>query len=438
MIHAILKAAQALLVPVAGVIAMVVLLPLLAGYILLIKRKIIADRPEQQDQPERPLAPSASARRLLQPFEDVWALALQPDAPPRHADKLLFWLAPMLAAAIALLACSAIPFGPAFPMADLNVGVLFILAVASLGIYVILLGGASASNHDSLGALRGAARYLSYGMVAALALASALMLAGSLSLRQIVQAQYDQGTWFILYAPIGFFAYLAASIVQVRHPSGDPGSGAGFLRALGILAEYANMIVFAGLATTLFFGGWLRPFARFHDHFLSTPVEMLDALPALLFLALAFYGASAAPQQRSQAHKIAIGSGAGLCVLLAAVMAASLFAAPGVMAAVHGAFWFLAKALACLYGFVWLRFTFPLYRFDRLMRAAWQFLIPLTLANLIGVGIAIVLREQLGVNPFFPSLVMTVATAGVAAWLWGGRNERGARQSAPQAADGGW
>ena len=172
MIHAILKAAQALLVPVAGVIAMVILLPLLAGYILLIKRKIIADRPEQQDQPERPLAPSASARRLLQPFEDVWALALQPDAAPRHTDKLLFWLAPMLAAAIALLACSAIPFGPAFPMADLNVGVLFILAVASLGIYVILLGGASASNHDSLGALRGAARYLSYGTVAALALAS--------------------------------------------------------------------------------------------------------------------------------------------------------------------------------------------------------------------------------------------------------------------------
>jgi lipopolysaccharide export LptBFGC system permease protein LptF len=98
-------------------------------------------------------------------------------------------------------------------------------------------------------------------------------------------------------------------------------------------------------------------------------------------------------------------------------MAAALFASPAVMAGIHGAFWFMAKVVAYLYAFLWFRFTFPRYRFDQLMRLGWRFLIPLALVNVIDVGIAIILRQELGWSPFWAMLLMTLVTLGVAMWL---------------------
>jgi NADH-quinone oxidoreductase subunit H len=256
-----------------------------------------------------------------------------------------------------------------------------------------------------------------------------LLLAGSLSMKEIVQAQMDQGVWFVFYVPFGFFIYLVASIAETNRapfdlPEADSEIVAGYMTeysgfrwALYFLAEYANVIIVAGVATTLFFGGWLRPLTRYRDHFPGTSVELLDVVPTLAMIALAIYCFRLAPKQpmRVQSRVMA---GAGLaCVGIAAALFAALFGATGVREGVHGAFWFLVKVGAYIYCFMWIRFTFPRYRFDQLMRLSWQFLIPLALVNVIGVGVAIVLRERWDWNPFFSLVPTTLATLGVAAWL---------------------
>jgi NADH-quinone oxidoreductase subunit H len=191
----------------------------------------------------------------------------------------------------------------------------------------------------------------------------------------------------------------------------------GFRWSLYFLAEYANMIIVAGIATTLFLGGWLRPFPRVHEHLLGTSVELLDALPSLIFLALGLYCFRLTPRQPVQIQKLVMAAVGGLCLLLAGAMAGALFAPPAVMQGVHGGFWFMAKVMTYLYAFLWIRFTFPRYRFDQLMRLGWRFLIPLALVNVIGVGTAIVLEQQWGWNPRLAELITLIATIGVAVWL---------------------
>ncbi len=248
-------------------------------------------------------------------------------------------------------------------------------------------------------------------------------------MKEIVQAQYDQGTWFIFSVPVGFFIYMVGSIAETNRapfdlPEAESELVAGYMTeysgfrwSLYFLAEYANMIIVAGIATTLFLGGWLRPFARWHDHFPGTSLEFFDVIPSLVFLGAAAYCFYLAPKQPVQIQKIVMAAFGGACLLLAGAMAAALFASPVVMAGIHGAFWFMAKVVAYLYAFLWFRFTFPRYRFDQLMRLGWRFLIPLALVNVIDVGIAIILRQELGWSPFWAMLLMTLVTLGVAMWL---------------------
>jgi NADH-quinone oxidoreductase subunit H len=191
----------------------------------------------------------------------------------------------------------------------------------------------------------------------------------------------------------------------------------GFRWSLYFLAEYANMVIVAGIATTVFLGGWLRPLASFHEHFPGTSIEWPDAFPSLLTLGVAFYCLSLAPKQPVKIQKIVMLAVAILCFILSGALLGALFAPTGVMQGIHGAFWFMAKVFAYLYAFLWFRFTFPRYRFDQLMRLGWRFLIPLALVNVIGVGVAIVLRQQLGWGPVASLIPTTLATLGVAIWL---------------------
>jgi NADH:ubiquinone oxidoreductase subunit H len=177
------------------------------------------------------------------------------------------------------------------------------------------------------------------------------------------------------------------------------------------------MIIVAGIATTLFLGGWLRPFARWHDHFPGTSLEFFDVLPSLVFLGAALYCFKLAPKQPVQIQKLVMAALGAVCLLLAGAMAAALFASPAVMAGIHGAFWFMAKVITYLYAFLWFRFTFPRYRFDQLMRLGWRFLIPLALVNVIAVGIAIILKQEWGWNPLIAATLMNIVTLGVAMWL---------------------
>jgi len=413
-----------LILPIIYGVVIVAILPLAAGYIVLAERKIMADM-QARLGPMR-----VGPHGLLQPIADALKLLLKEDIIPENADKFLFWLAPVASVGMALLAYAALPFGPAFQVADLNVGLLFILAVSSLGIYGIVLGGwASNSHYSLLGALRSAAQLVSYETAAGLGLVSALVWAGSLSMKAIVLAQYDRGVWFVFYAPVGFFIYMVGSVAETNRapfdlPEAESELVAGYMTeysgfrwALYFLAEYANMVVVAGIATTLFLGGWLRPFAGYRDHFPGTSIELLNLLPTLVFLAVAAYCFRLVPRQPVKIQKHVMAAVAGLCIVLAGVMFAALYAPAGVMAGIHGAFWFLAKVGAYIYVFLWFRFTFPRYRFDQLMRLGWRFLIPLALVNVIGAAVAVALSEQWGVPPVVSAIVMSIATIAVAAWL---------------------
>ena len=387
--------------PVLFALVIVALLPLVAGYIVLMERKVMADM-QVRLGPMR-----VGPHGLLQPIADAVKLLLKEDIIPENADRLVFWGAPLISVTTAMLALAALPIGPFFQIADLNIGLLFILGISSLGIFGTVLGGwASNSHYSLLGALRSAAQLVSYETSAGMAIVGALLLAGTLSTRGIVQAQSDTGWWFIFVAPVGFFIYLVASIAETnRAPFDMPEAESelvagymteysGFRWALYFLAEYTNMIVVASIATTLFLGGWLRPFAN------TRALNFLDYLPPLLMVWVAGYCFRRTPKQPVAVQKMFMAAVGVLCIVLAGVLAMPLVAPAGSLlasskAGIHGAFWFLFKVGAYIYVFMWLRFTFPRYRFDQLMRLGWQFLVPLSIVNVMGIGLGLALHRQL-------------------------------------------
>jgi NADH-quinone oxidoreductase subunit H len=411
------------LLPVIFAVVIAALLPLVAGYIVLVERKVMADM-QVRLGPMR-----VGPHGLLQPIADAVKLLLKEDIVPESADKLIFWGAPLISVTTAMVAMAALPFGPFFQIADLNIGLLYVLGISSLGIFGIVLGGwASNSHYSLLGALRSAAQLVSYETSAGMALVGALLLAGTLSTRSIVETQAQEGVWFVFAAPVGFFIYLVASIAETnRAPFDMPEAESelvagymteysGFRWALYFLAEYTNMVVVASIAATVFLGGWLRPFAG------TAFFNFIDFFPPLLMLGVAGYCFHRAPKQPVPSQKLFMAAVGGLCVLVAAALAAPLVAPAGSLIAaakpgLEGAFWFLLKVAAYLYVFMWLRFTFPRYRFDQLMRLGWQFLLPLAIVNVGGIGGALVLHRELGwaVLPAFGLTLL--ATLGVAAYL---------------------
>ncbi|MFZ0037311.1 MAG: complex I subunit 1 family protein [Candidatus Acidiferrales bacterium] len=424
---------QPFILPVIYAVVIVAVLPLLAGYIVLLERKVMAHMQARMG-PMR-----VGPHGLLQPIADAVKLLLKEDIIPDKADKLLFWIAPLASVTMALLAYAALPLGPTFQIADLDVGLLFILAISSLGIYGIVLGGwASNSHYSLLGALRSAAQLVSYETAAGLALVSGLLLGGSLSMKALVEAQDQTGVWFIFLVPVSFFIYMVASIAETNRapfdlPEAESELVAGYMTeysgfrwSLYFLAEYANMIVVSGIATTLFLGGWLRPLASFHEHLFGMPFEALDILPALIFLGLAGWCAKLARRQAVPIQKIVMFLFVGLFVVLAATMAWSLNSP--LMAGIHGAFWFIVKVLVYLYGFLWFRFTFPRYRFDQLMKLGWQFLIPLALVNLLMVAIGLLLHQRFGWWLIWSVILSNGVTLLFAGWL-------SAESSKPSAAE---
>jgi NADH-quinone oxidoreductase subunit H len=280
---------------------------------------------------------------VLQPIADVVKLMTKEDITPVRSDKVLFTAAPMIALIPALIVFAVIPFGPevsmfgrriALHIADINVGLLYIVSVASIGVYgIILAGWASNSKYPLLASLRASAQLISYEVAVTMTLVSMIVAAGTMSMVGIVNAQYNQGVWYLFAQPLAFFIYFVGGLAETNRapfdlPEAEQELTGGFhteysgMRfALFFLAEYANMIVVSSVATTLFLGGWLRPFPN---------VE-----------ALAFLGI------------------------------------------VPGWIWFLLKTFIWLYIFLWVRATLPRYRYDQLMRLGWKVLIPLAIANVV-------------------------------------------------------
>ena len=320
------------------VLILVVLLTAVA-YTVWFERKLVA-RMQSRWGPTR-----VGPHGLLQPLADVIKLLTKEDITPSGVFPLVYLLAPALSLIVALLAFAVIPFGPVYqiggasvPMqiSDLDIGLLFIFSVSSMGVYGIALAGwASNSKYSLLGSLRSSAQMISYELALGLSAVGVLLLAGSLSLRTIVEAQ--AGTywgflprWNVFPQLIGFIGFFIAAIAETNRlpfdlPEAETELVAGYHTeyssmkfAMFFMAEYANMVVVSCMATVLFFGGWHGP--------MFGPPAMQAVLPLL---------------------------------------------------------WFSLKVFCFLFIYVWIRGTLPRFRYDQLMAFGWKLLVPLALCNLI-------------------------------------------------------
>ena len=324
--------------PIWTLVKIVVLVvPLILGvaYLTLAERKVIGYM-QVRIGPNRvgPLG-------LLQPFADVFKLIFKEIVVPSGANRYLFFIAPMLAIGPAVAAWAVVPLTDTLVVADVNAGLLYLLAMTSMGVYgIILAGWASNSKYAFLGALRSAAQIVSYELAMGFALVAVLMCANSLNLREIVQGQEGGAAYWYVWPLLPMFVvYVVSGIAETnRHPfdlaEGESEIVAGFhveysgvAFAVFFLAEYMNMILIATLASTLFLGGWLSPFPILNE-----------------------------------------------------------FRVGGIAPFGDGLLWLGAKVAFVLLIFLWVRATFPRYRYDQVMRLGWKVFIPLTLAWIVFIG----------------------------------------------------
>src|SRR3989449_343187 len=363
---------------------------------------------------------------LLQALADPIKLMLKEDIVPARADRVVFLMAPVISVVAAFAVFAVIPFAGNFYVTDVNIGLLLILGISSLGIYGIILGGWSSNSHyPLLGALRSAAQLVSYEVAAGLALVGVLLLSNSLSMVRIVESQREMGWWFVFLQPVAFVIYLIAAVAETnRNPFDLPEAESeltagfhteysGFRFALYFMAEYTSMVLVSALAVVLFWGGWLRPFAS------VAALDFLNYLPPVSLLMIAgvvFFFARRNPVPAEKWFLVAVAAGSAVL--------AGVVAVPVVITAVQPIFWFTAKVVALLYAFIWYRATFPRYRYDQLMNVGWRWLIPLALGNLIATACVL---WWAGPNPgrlklFFAMLAANLAVAIVVALLVGWRS----------------
>ena len=330
----------------------VIVVPLLLGvaYLTFAERKIIGYM-QVRIGPNR-----VGPRGWLQPIADALKLLFKEIIIPTNSNRFLFLIAPTISIAPALAAWAVLPFTDTLVLADIDASLLYILALTSMGVYgVIIAGWASNSKYAFLGAMRSAAQIVSYEIAMGFALVGVLIAGGSLNLVEIVQAQ--QGSvlhWFWLPLLPLFLVYFISGVAETNRAPFDVSEGeseivagfhveySGMAFAVFFLAEYANMILIAALASLMFLGGWLSPFEGIlPDAFLA------NGIGGMVF-----------------------GSG------------------------VH---WLLAKTSLMLLFFLWFRATFPRYRYDQIMRLGWKVFIPITIVWLVIEGAAVVAN----IGPWF-------------------------------------
>ncbi len=359
--------------------------PLLAGYIVLLERKLLGDF-QVRLGPMR-----VGPHGLLQPLADAVKLLTKEDTIPADADRTMFWIGPVVSTFTALTSFCVLPFSHLVHVADVNVGLLVIAAMSSVGIIGIILGGWSSNSHyPLLGSLRSAAQLVSYEVALGLALISGVMMAGSLSLVEIVRAQESRQVWFVFsnfgLMIVPFVVYFISATAETnRLPFDLPEAESelvagfhteysGFRWALYFLAEYANMFVVCSVGVALFWGGWLRPFPN--TGWLELPLNY--GFPLLLFLGSAALCVPMAhrehvPWRRNFMYVVA------LCLAACALP----FAIPAANQLIIGVFWFILKVALLLYIMIWMRGTFPRFRYDQLMNIGWKYMIPIGLGAVL-------------------------------------------------------
>ena len=370
--------------PIVVTLVVVALFPLVAGYIVLIERKLLADF-QVRLGPMR-----VGPHGLLQPIADALKLLLKEDIIPTDADQSIFWLAPVISTFTGLTAFAVIPFSKYLYVADVNVGLLVISAMSAVGILGIILGGwASNSHYPLLGALRSAAQLVSYEVALAFALVSGVMVAGTLSMQGIIQAQQTRGVWFIFsnygFMIVPFVVYIIAATAETnRAPFDLPEAESelvagfhteysGFRWALYFLAEYANIFVISSVAVTLFWGGWLRPFPN-----VAWLAPLNYIVPLIVFAGSGLSSLILVRRLKDPLQQKVLVGAVLLLLLIAAV-----FMIPAFNVSAIGVFWFLFKVSLIIYLMIWFRGTFPRVRYDQLMNIGWKVMIPVGMAAIV-------------------------------------------------------
>ncbi len=321
------------------IVAIILPMLLVVAYYTLAERKVIGYM-QVRIGPNR-----VGPRGALQPIADTVKMMFKEILIPTGANKVLFLLAPILSLGPALAAWAVFPFSEDLVLANVNAGLLYILALTSLGIYgVIIAGWASNSKYAFLGSMRSGAQMVAYEIAMGFALVAVLVAAGSLNLSDIVKAQ--QGSllhWYWLPLFPMMVIYFISGVAETNRAPFDVAEGeseivagfhveySGMAFGLFFLGEYANMILISGLASIMFFGGWLSPF---------------QGIPGL----------------------------------------------EGAFAWVPGFVWLVAKMFVFMFAFLWFRATFPRYRYDQIMRLGWKVFIPITIVWILVIGLAVVYR----------------------------------------------
>jgi len=324
-----------LLISVVKVLIVFTAMLLIVAYMTLMERKVLGHM-QVRFGPNR-VGPFG----LLQPVADGIKLFFKEDIIVPFANRIIYILAPAVIVITALVSFAVIPFGDSIKImgqsidlvvADVNVGLLYLFAVSSLGVYGVVMGGwASNNKYSLLGSIRSSAQMISYELSLGLSIVGVLMIVGSLSLNQIVEAQSK--VWFVLYQPLGFIIFLISAVAECSRTPFDLTECENELVAgyqteyssmkfgLYYLGEYAHILVVSSLAVSLFFGGWQGPF-----------------LPPIL--------------------------------------------------------WFLIKVFGFIFFFIWIRATFPRFRYDQLMKFGWKVLFPLALANILLTAVGLILFSK--------------------------------------------
>ena len=324
-----------LLISAVKVLIVFTAMLLIVAYMTLMERKVLGHM-QVRFGPNR-----AGPFGLLQPVADGIKLFFKEDIIVPFANRIIYILAPAVIVITALVSFAVIPFGDSIKImgqsidlvvADVNVGLLYLFAVSSLGVYGVVMGGwASNNKYSLLGSIRSSAQMISYELSLGLSIVGVLMIVGSLSLSQIVGAQ--SSVWLVLYQPLGFIIFLISAVAECSRTPFDLTECENELVAgyqteyssmkfgLYYLGEYAHILVVSSLAVSLFFGGWQGPF-----------------LPPIL--------------------------------------------------------WFLIKVFAFIFFFIWIRATFPRFRYDQLMKFGWKVLFPLALANILLTAVGLILFSK--------------------------------------------
>jgi NADH-quinone oxidoreductase subunit H len=320
---------------------------------------------------------------ILQPIADAIKALTKEDITPDKADRLVYNVAPIMSAVAAMVVFAAIPFGPTLIGADLNVGVFYILAISAMGVLAILMAGWSSNNkYALLGGFRVVAQLVSYEVPHVLSIAAAVMLAGSMSLIDIVNAQ---SVWFIVALPVSAIIVMLSGMAEVgRSPfdlldaeseiiAGHHIEYSGMKFALFFLAEYVHAFAVSCIVTALFLGGW------------DSPSPVTNAIAVVIVLVV-IWMSTAGGRSSSGSEKGGVAGVIGVTAILGVVLIGfSVLADFGLKVPY---LWFFAKSILVFNVMVWARGTLPRLRIDQLMAFNWKFLVPLSLANLIVVALA--------------------------------------------------